>query len=95
MRHVLTPIALSLALTAGTAAAQPAGTAAAPPATKPAAKAAAAVPAAPAATNSTSAASGPRAEQQARMKACNAKARENALKGDARRAFMKTCLKKS
>ncbi|MGE0358455.1 MAG: PsiF family protein [Burkholderiales bacterium] len=32
--------------------------------------------------------------QQDRMKKCNAKAKEKALKGDERRAFMSSCLKK-
>ena len=31
--------------------------------------------------------------QQARMKNCNAEAKTNALKGDERKAFMKTCLR--
>jgi len=32
--------------------------------------------------------------QQDKMKACNADAKEQALKGDERKAFMKNCLKK-
>lgn len=32
-------------------------------------------------------------KQQDKMKACNADAKEKALKGDERKAFMKTCLK--
>lgn len=32
--------------------------------------------------------------QQDKMKACNATAKEKALKGDERKAFMKTCLSK-
>ena len=33
------------------------------------------------------------AAQQARMKACNAEAKEKQLKGDERKSFMSTCLK--
>lgn len=32
--------------------------------------------------------------QQEKMKSCNADAKQQALKGDARKAFMKECLKK-
>ena len=35
----------------------------------------------------------PLTTQQARMKSCNAQAKADALKGDARKAFMSTCLK--
>ena len=34
------------------------------------------------------------ATQQSKMKACNAQAKTDALKGDARQTFMKTCLSK-
>jgi hypothetical protein len=34
----------------------------------------------------------PMTAQQQRMKDCNAEAKTKALKGDARKAFMKTCL---
>ena len=34
----------------------------------------------------------PPTAQQTKMRACNAEARENKLKGDPRKAFMKTCL---
>ena len=62
----------------------------------PAAPAAAATPAAPA-TPATPAedskATKPMTAQQSKMKACNAEAKEKALKGAERKAFMKTCLK--
>lgn len=54
----------------------------APAAAKPAAAAPAAAPAAPAAT------------QQDKMKACNADAAKQSLKGDERKKFMSECLKK-
>jgi hypothetical protein len=34
----------------------------------------------------------PPTAQQLKMRACNADARDNKLKGDARKAFLKTCL---
>lgn len=37
----------------------------------------------------------PLTAQQQRMKDCNAKAKADALKGDARKAFMKKCLSKA
>ena len=37
----------------------------------------------------------PQKTQQTKMKTCNADAKTQALKGDERKAFMKTCLKKS
>lgn len=37
-------------------------------------------------------ASNPKMAQKARMKSCNADAKMNGLKGDERKAFMKTCL---
>ncbi len=60
-------------------AAAPAPAAAAAPAAAPAAPAAAAAPAA-------------KVDQKAKMKSCNADAKAKALKGDDRKAFMKTCL---
>jgi len=49
----------------------------------------AAAPAAPAAAEPAAP-----AKQQDKMKTCNADAKTQALKGDERKAFMKTCLKK-
>ena len=49
--------------------------------------------AAPAANTTTAAAATPApGTQQNKMKTCNADAKSKALKGDERKAFMKTCL---
>ena len=77
---------MSTCLKGPSAAATPASAAAAEPAVA-AAPAVAAVPAA-AASKPVSA----KAAQQEKMKTCNANAKSEALKGAARKAFMKTCL---
>ena len=77
---------MSTCLKGPSAAATPASAAAAKPAVA-AAPAVAAVPAA-AASKPVSA----KAAQQEKMKTCNANATSEALKGAARKAFMKTCL---
>lgn len=55
-------------------------------------KAEAAEAAAPAAAAPAAAASDKKASQKEKMKTCNADAKTKALKGDERKAFMKTCL---
>ena len=44
------------------------------------------------AADSEASAAAPAGDQKAKMKSCNASAKEQALKGDERKAFMKDCL---